>query len=729
MCGLRPIFKIKKTLLPSDITENLHVGIYDDFGKEMYRKLLRVNNGIAYGDFEIDNAFEKGSYHIIAWTNYLRNFEKLEPFQQQIEILGNATDNELKVTTKTELNVYPESGTLISGAFNYIGIHLKNNFGDHKPIIKLLNDNGEVLVSSISISNEGFGKVGFFINEKQSYFFEIQDSKGNLFTVPFDESFGKIGLSIDNSGKKQFLAKLLLSHETLFENSNENYSLAIVQEDTVFIRDWIVKKNQLAVSINRESIPYGVNKAILFDELQKPIAYRMFFNHSDKSNRVAKINVRHRLNTSRDSLGLTFSTVGPQALEYNMSVSVLPLGTKAYNPQNFLTSSFLVKPYVNGQLTYKYEFSDFNGFQNYDLDIKLMIEGWGKYNWEESLINNDTIQFESEKGISVKGRILDADLTEENQVLLITDVSKAINYEQLRSDKTFETHMALYEDDSLAVTLIGNNGVLRKSNLEINIDSTWKENKIDILKYLDKSKQTVNFLNAYSEDDALSFKRKDSFIALDEAAVKAHKWKDNGLKINSAEFEGVKIGDYEVKRYPSVSSYLRKLGFLIGNDMSTGKMVVKSKSVDMFGSPIVVLLFVDGFGRGEDIALNMPLSRVQNILHDSGKKIFITIMLRDDAYVPPENRNKYIRHFIRNGYAKPNEYFNPGYEDCESVVFKKYGALYWESSVVFSKKESTIIKVPIKNQEGVKVFVEGVSEDGTLISMEKEINLKLKVDN
>ncbi|MDP5060748.1 MAG: hypothetical protein NWP64_02395, partial [Maribacter sp.] len=400
----------QKTLLYSDITENLHVGIYDDFGKEMYRKLLKVDSGIAYGDFEIDSGFEKGSYHIIAWTNYLRNFEKLEPFQQQIEILGNATDNELKVTTKTELNVYPEGGTLISGAFNYIGIHLKKNFGDHKPIIKLLDVNGEVLVSSISISDEGFGKIGFFIKENLNYFFEIQNSYGEISTVPLKKSFGIIGLSIDNTGSNQFLAKLVLSKESLSKNNNKAYSLAIVQEDSAFIQDWVVNKNQLAVSIDRESIPYGVNKAILFDERQRPIAYRLFYNHSDKSSRVTEINVRHQLNTSRDSLELSFSKLLAQSLEYNLSVSVLPLDTKAYNPQNSLTSSFLIKPYVNGRSNYKYQFSDFNGFQNYDLDIKLMIEGWGRFNWEDSLMINDNIQFKSEKGILVKGRMPDADL-------------------------------------------------------------------------------------------------------------------------------------------------------------------------------------------------------------------------------------------------------------------------------------------------------------------------------
>lgn len=665
----------QKTLLPSAITENLNVGIYDDFGKEMYRKLLRVDNGIAYGDFEIDSTLKKGSYHIIAWTNYLRNFEKLEPFQQQIEILGNATDNEIKVTAKIELYTYPEGGALISGAFNYIGLHLKNNFNDHKPIIKLLDDNGEVLISSISISDEGFGKIGFFIKENENYFFEIQNSYGEISTVPLKNSLGLIGLSIDNTGGNQLLAKLVLSEESLSKNNNKAYSLAIVQEDSVYIQDWVVNKNQLALSINREAIPYGVNKAILFDERQRPIAYRMFFNHSDKSSRVTEINVRHQLNTSRDSLELSFSTLLAQSLKYNLSVSVLPLYTEANNPQNSLTSSFLIKPYVNGGSNYKYEFSDFNGFQNYDLDIKLMIEGWSKYDWGDSLIINDNIRFESEKGISVKGRMPDADLTEENQVLLITDVSKAINYEQLRSDKTFETHMALYENDSLAVTLIGKKGVLRKPKLEIQVDTTWKENNIDILKFL--KKQTIQILEDFNEDKTLSLRHEVEVIELDEATVIDIAKRNNKLLLTPT-LEASFIDDEDIKKTPSLVAYFRTLGLrpiYINGDMKFRfiKWPYPISFITINGMPV---------SPGELDAL--PLSRVQSliVLDDrTEQKHAVAITLRSGFYVSPEKRDKYIKQFISNGYAKPNEYFNPGYEDYESIVFKKYGALYWKSNI------------------------------------------------
>ena len=39
-----------------------------------------VNNGITYGDFKIDSTFVEDSYTLMAWTNYMKNFEVATPF-------------------------------------------------------------------------------------------------------------------------------------------------------------------------------------------------------------------------------------------------------------------------------------------------------------------------------------------------------------------------------------------------------------------------------------------------------------------------------------------------------------------------------------------------------------------------------------------------------------------------------------------------------------------------
>ena len=56
-------------------------------------------------------------------------------------------------------------------------------------------------------------------------------------------------------------------------------------------------------------------------------------------------------------------------------------------------------------------------------------------------------------------------------------------------------------------------------------------------------------------------------------------------------------------------------------------------------------------------------------------------------------------------------------------MFVKFGVIDWQSNVVVNGKTPTTIQIPILNQKKLKLFIEGIGKDGTLISMEKEIDI------
>ncbi|WP_045801308.1 hypothetical protein [Flagellimonas lutaonensis] len=122
--------------------------------------------------------------------------------------------------------------------------------------------------------------------------------------------------------------------------------------------------------------------------------------------------------------------------------------------------------------------------------------------------------------------------------------------------------------------------------------------------------------------------------------------------------------------------------------------------------------------------LNMPLSSVQAIYYDVDKKVYVNIILRSNHYELPENRNKFAKFLIEKGYAQPQEYFTPNYADYTSSVFKKYGALDWKANISVGADIPTSVTVPIKNQEELLLYVEGMSADGSLISISKEFRTR-----
>ena len=150
-----------------------------------------------------------------------------------------------------------------------------------------------------------------------------------------------------------------------------------------------------------------------------------------------------------------------------------------------------------------------------------------------------------------------------------------------------------------------------------------------------------------------------------------------------------------------------------------GKTVVKSRAI---GNPVIPIK-IAGMESGEGVLLNMSLSRVKTILHDIDRKRWIIIVPREEKYISSENRNKFIKRFILNGFAQPIKYFNPGYINYESTEFKRYGALYWNSNIMIKENQFNSIMVPTYGLNKFKIFIEGMSESGKLITVEKSINL------
>lgn len=718
--------------LPSHTTTNLYVAIYDQSGKEVKRKMLRVENGIASGDFAIDSSFVADKYVVLAWTNYMKNFEKLPPFKQHIDIIdGVATaPNDMKNDDRILLEGYPEGGKLIPNTYNYLGIRYidPNESDTKKQKVKLLDEEGNIIKSDISINADGYGKFGFMVDSQNKYFLEASASNKKLAKIPLIQSAkSDLGLTIDNTGKNQVIARLVISEETLSEKKDSPFTLAIVQNNEIFIHGWQVNYEEIALSIDRETLSYGINTAILFDEQLNPVSRRMFFNQREREERRIDLQISQRMNATQDSVELLFETPENFKGSGNISISVLSDETLSYHPANSVASSFLVAPYVNSFSAFKDDSIDYDRYKNYALDVKLLVEGWGRYDWKARTSELREKEFKMESGIEIAGKILDADLQEEKQVYFLTDKSKEMAIKPLSKDKSFHGSMALYKNDSLGISVIGKNGMLRKPKLDLILNSEFKETQYssDLENMFLDSDQTDWNGQSINYEDFIPLNLEEKIIALDEVVV-SERALDNTIKINSAVIQGKVITDNEIKRYRTVRTYLQRLGFEVS--VNNGQTRVTSTRLSpTTGEPYTFGLSVNGMPVSPGEILNMPLSSVQSIFYDkdfTDGGFFVAINLREGQYISPKNRNKFVKTLISSGYARPQEYYSPKYTDSESGTFKKYGAIFWKGNLSLNNKSPSTILVPTFNQKKLKVFIEGMNENGQLISVKREINLE-----
>lgn len=86
----------------------------------------------------------------------------------------------------------------------------------------------------------------------------------------------------------------------------------------------------------------------------------------------------------------------------------------------------------------------------------------------------------------------------------------------------------------------------------------------------------------------------------------------------------------------------------------------------------------------------------------------------------PENQ---IEVTVKNGFNPPENYQSPNYTDLDNPVFQKYGTLDWKTSLSTDTDGKSIFVMNNKGLKKVKLFIEGLNNQGKIISWVEEIEV------
>ncbi|GAB4154459.1 MAG: hypothetical protein Tsb0033_02470 [Winogradskyella sp.] len=133
-------------------TKNLYVTIEDKNQKIIKQKMVMVDNGVASNIFEIDSLFSNNTYTIKAYTNWMRNFNENNFFVEGFKVESIETyqpKNNTTTTIDTDAQFLPESGHLLHGVENAIGVVIKdrNGYGLDSALGEVVDKNGTVITT------------------------------------------------------------------------------------------------------------------------------------------------------------------------------------------------------------------------------------------------------------------------------------------------------------------------------------------------------------------------------------------------------------------------------------------------------------------------------------------------------------------------------------------------------------------------------------------------------
>ncbi|XLS30645.1 hypothetical protein ACJD0Z_07415 [Flavobacteriaceae bacterium M23B6Z8] len=721
----------RKEGLPFKETSNIYVGLYDKDGNQLDKFLVKAIDGYAYGNIKIDTTYVTGDYYLKANTNWMRNFVEDDSFVQRIQLINEDKIQEEKANLNYDLQLLPEGGHLVQDVTGNVGVKLLDNQGRGVSFDTgvLLDRKGNQIID-FKANSFGMSSFTFTPEEKGSYRVEVSLNNGEKIQAALPEVKDKgIVLKVLNTpGAKDVLVSISTNKPTFRVIKSKPYYLLIHKDGESKSSPFVFNESEkeIVLPLTGDFLFKGINTITLFDENRNPIAERMFFNHYDWKNAEASIEVAEVLG---DSIILDFKLNAAVKDTKNLSVSVLPSETRAYNQKQSVFSEFLLKPYLKGYVENPaYYFKDSDRRRKYDLDLLLLTQGWSRYDWNDIFNRNVNPVFEFEKGLTLKGVVNEPDL--EKYPAVFIDASK---YHESRvqdlKDKTFEVpDLRIETDEEVEVQLVKRNGKLKTQSLYARTQA----------KLIDDNLSTVHFNTPYLYTDELpdlSYGLEDEKTVLLDEVNLIGKTKEKEKRYNDyiSGKNDVDVDLEESIKLPFVTDIIRRKGFDV-NDDTPGVVKIFSRrrsSIDNQQPPII---YYDGTRLADnfDFLYQLRSSEIERLVVEPfgvsegsrGAGGVIRIWSRKGSIFEDVERQR-DRVLVDNtiSYLPVKEYYAPKYA-YNSPLFRYFGVIHWEPELIVDNKGKASFTIPRTGASEINLYIEGMSETGELFSTQQTINLR-----
>ena len=722
---------------------NVYVGIYDKDGNQKEKHLVLSKEGQLQGQIAIDSSFVDGQYYIKASTSWMKDLKEDDSFVQQFMVLNSELVLENNNPSEDyDIQFFPESGHWVSNVQSVLGIKMLDENGNAgaNMVGIIRNHIGEEIVR-FRTNRLGFAKVIMTPSASERYWATVSNPNGKEWRVPLPaiDSLGLV-LSTRNISEDRILVLVGTNAETKREIGSKPYSILIHRDGLLKSLDVVFKENQLYAShiLDKRELHPGMNILTLIDNRGVPIAERLFFNDKQIKTLSLDANVQK---VDKDSMEVVLTGFEKRTTSF-ASISVLPVGTKAYNFNSNILSSFLLKPYVRGYIEEADQyFMDFSKRAMEDLDMLLLTQGWSKYDWDNIFNEPPQKKIQYRAGIDVFGSINSKVPKSTDLLVYAGNQSEPTVIPLSEQSEAFSLDNYFVEQgEELRLTLLNKRGELSMPNLFLRLDTGQSTDRIYELEPFRGIENDV-LVDGLGEVELQNFVLPEqNTISLEEVVVSENRAikrittpfvSEGNLKVVTEETEGL---------YPRLLDIIRSSGFNVWEVPNAGydRIRITTKRVLSFSlvqpSPI---LYIDDVRYPDfDILLDFPTTRVKSYYIDrtgameaGGAGGVIRVYTRkegdvgaghSDKFTPDE---RFFTHRVSNGFMPAKQYYTPKYNNLSSESFRYFGSIGWFPNPAINKNGMCTLKIPDYGYDEIVLFVEGMDEEGRLTSSVERVSV------
>lgn len=730
----------KETKKLNPETSNLYCVILNEKEQIIKSKLIPISNGISAGIFSIDSIFSTGSYTFKAFTNWMKNFDELNHFEQSFDVINPET-TKLISSKKTERNisiqVLPEGGHFVENTINTAGIIVKTENGFGLPNIDgIIEDNEKNQLTTFKTNSLGIAKVKLNLKGDKSYYAKVFFNGKYYETSPLNIKNKGFVMELTNLKNKVGLT-FRTNLKTLPEIEGKNFTLAIHNGHSA--KATLLKfedELETIIVIPNEDLYSGVNIFTVFDNKNQPVLERLFFNYSGfslpKSKDVTVI-------SEKDSTTISLVYDKPKYKSSNsLSISILPANTKSYQHHQNLPSYIYLRPYLKGNIeNASYYFRDITLEKQVALDNLLITQGWSSYNWEKIFNHPPEYNYDFENGINVTLTSLNE---KQSQFLIFPNINTDSKLISLQNDlKKFDlTGFFPFSEEKITISSLSEKGISKKPSLTLQ----FMPSRIPTYSY---RSSTLNYKKSsiINEDDNIQGLNENGFKnlqKLEEVTITKNKPFTRIERLKNSSLGRVDVFDKEKRfRYRFLSNYLTQHGFnveetpAIGPNGEISYFRIKQYAPNTFNNEIPLIILNGSPLSNLDILYRFSMDNVDYIevnksglgygIRGGGGVIKIATTTKVTNKLLPK-ANTFTEYKIPLTFSTQKKFFVPNYSNTKNKFYSDFGVINWFPNIKLDSLGNILLKVPKPDISKISLHIEGVVGEREFVSEVKVIDIK-----
>lgn len=399
----------------TDLSGVLHVELINTQNKIDKSLLLKINDGVCWGDFALPDSLPKGEYRIRAYTNLMRNGGEAAFFSRKIPVVSPQVEkiaesgSALPVTNKPDIQLLPEGGRLVAGLKSKVAFKAIGSNGLGLDVKGTVTDSAGNVVTTFASAHLGMGAFEIQPEGGKSYKANITFASGyqNTIGLPAIQQAG-VTLAVNNDSLQRVSIQIKANAEYFKQNKDKAYKVVIYSGDVVTTINNRLDCTDIKFDMGKRRLHTGVNTVTLFSPDNVPLAERLFFVQNydqlylNLKTDKATYNTRGKVN-----INLNVKNRADSAVMGHFSVSVTDESKAPVDEddENTILSSLLLTDDLKGVVERPgYYFKDINDTTLKNLDLIMLTHGYRNFEWKEVLKGeNQPLKYQPEKSLEING--------------------------------------------------------------------------------------------------------------------------------------------------------------------------------------------------------------------------------------------------------------------------------------------------------------------------------------